>query len=155
MFGKENVEYSEIFRFFFFQNFFFLQPQLIFLCRSHKRYYNTWKLNCGPRCYWELGEHFGNTLGTYWEQTTKQKFPPSCPLANQLANLQFFCALVALWIYLIICFFFLHFLPYEFMDFFWHLPTSPPPTLPPFACCTLKDYLHSCCKDFVRIVPAC
>jgi hypothetical protein len=63
MFEKENVEYSEIFRFFFPQNeifnlnwFFVPKPQT---------YYNTWKLKIVAKgCYWELGEHFGNTLGT-------------------------------------------------------------------------------------------
>jgi hypothetical protein len=29
-----------------------------------------------PSCYWELGEHFGNTLGTLREKKERKKFTP-------------------------------------------------------------------------------
>jgi len=29
-----------------------------------------------PSCYWEVGEHFGNTVGTLREKKEKKKFTP-------------------------------------------------------------------------------
>jgi hypothetical protein len=63
---------------------------------------NEWKLNHGQtkknemllRTSWKAQL---KTWGTFWEQTTKQKkLPPSCPLAKQLADLQFFVYLLPL-----------------------------------------------------------
>jgi hypothetical protein len=44
--------------------------------------------NCGPRCYWELGEHFGNTLGTLRKKKReKNSSPPKPKRKKKLAPL--------------------------------------------------------------------
>jgi hypothetical protein len=52
-----------------------------FLCQSHKRYYNTCKLNCGPSI-WDKTEVLLGVWGTFWEhignieEKKKRKIPP-------------------------------------------------------------------------------
>ncbi len=69
MFGKENVEYSEIFRSFFSSKW-NLQPQT---------YYNTWKLKTVAQG--AIGS-LGNILGTHWEHWGKKKERKIPPLQN-------------------------------------------------------------------------
>ncbi len=81
MFGKENVEYFEIFRFFFQNEIFNLNWFFCAEATKGTTIHGSWTVaqayGIKPSCYWEVGEHFGNTVGTLREKKERKKLLPS------------------------------------------------------------------------------